>query len=116
MSGSTISGAFASGGWVMTVMMLRLSTIMEDRIQFKDVTMGKLRNPHPGEILKEEFLNEIGMSQNQLAYAIGVPGNRMHAIVNETRDITADTDLAALQVFQPVGRLFSAATDRSRHA
>ena len=34
----------------------------------KDVTMGQLRNPHPGEILKEEFLNEIGMSQNQLAY------------------------------------------------
>ena len=34
--------------------------------------MGQLRNPHPGEILKEEFLNEIGMSQNKLAEAIGV--------------------------------------------
>ena len=55
--------------------------------------MGQLRNPHPGEILKEEFLNEIGMSQNRLANAIGVPGNRIHAIVNGTRDITADTDL-----------------------
>ena len=44
--------------------------------------MGQLRNPHPGEILKEEFLNEIGVSQNQLAQAIGVPGNRIHAIVN----------------------------------
>ena len=43
--------------------------------------MGQIRNPHPGEILKEEFLNEIGMSQNQLAHAIGVPGNRIHAIV-----------------------------------
>ena len=29
--------------------------------------MGQLRNPHPGEILKEEFLNEIAVSQNQLA-------------------------------------------------
>jgi plasmid maintenance system antidote protein VapI len=28
--------------------------------------MGQLRNPHPGEILKEEFLKEIGVSQNQL--------------------------------------------------
>ena len=41
--------------------------------------MGQLRNPHPGEILKEEFLKEIGVSQNQLAQAIGVPGNRVHA-------------------------------------
>ena len=52
--------------------------------------MAQLRNPHPGEILKEEFLNEIGMSQNHLAHAIGV---RIHAIVNGTRDITGDTDL-----------------------
>ena len=55
--------------------------------------MAPLRNPHPGEILKEEFLSVIGMSQNQLAHAIGVPGNRIHAIVNGTRNITGDTDL-----------------------
>ena len=55
--------------------------------------MGQIRNPHPGEILKEEFLREIGMSQNQLGHAIGVPGNRIHAIVNGTRSVTADTDL-----------------------
>ena len=61
--------------------------------------MGQLRNPHPGEILKEEFLNEIGVSQNQLAQAIGVPGNRIHAIVNGTRDITADTDLRLCKFF-----------------
>jgi addiction module HigA family antidote len=63
-------------------------------------TIGELRNPHPGEILKEEFLNEIGMSQNQLAQSIGVPGNRIHAIVNGTRDITADTDLRLCRFFQ----------------
>jgi addiction module HigA family antidote len=61
--------------------------------------MGQLRNPHPGEILKEEFLNEIDMSQNRLAHAIGVPGNRIHAIVNGTRDITADTDLRLCKFF-----------------
>src|ERR1700681_4065460 len=61
--------------------------------------MGQLRNPHPGEILKEEFLNQIGMSQNQLAHAIGVPGNRVHAIVNGTRDITGDTDLRLCKFF-----------------
>jgi antitoxin HigA-1 len=61
--------------------------------------MARLRNPHPGEILKEEFLKEIGMSQNRLAHAIGVPGNRIHAIVNGTRDITADTDLRLCKFF-----------------
>ena len=61
--------------------------------------MGQLRNPHPGEILKHEFLNEIGISQNQLAHAIAVPGNRIHAIVNGTRDITGDTDLRLCKFF-----------------
>lgn len=59
----------------------------------------KLKNPHPGEILKIEFLDEIGMSQNALAKAIGVPSNRIHAIVNSTRDITADTDLRLCKYF-----------------
>lgn len=60
---------------------------------------GKLKNPHPGEILKYEFLDELGMSQNALAKAIGVPSNRIHAIVNGTRDITADTDLRLCKFF-----------------
>jgi addiction module HigA family antidote len=59
----------------------------------------QLRNPHPGEILKEEFLAEIDMSQNRLAHAIGVPANRIHAIVNGTRSITADTDLRLSRFF-----------------
>jgi len=61
--------------------------------------VAQLRNPHPGEILKEEFLAELDMSQNHLAKAIGVPGNRIHAIVNGTRDITADTDLRLCKFF-----------------
>src|SRR3954467_14055774 len=61
--------------------------------------MAELRNPHPGEILKQEFLAEIGMSQNALAQAIGVPGNRIHAIVAGTRSITADTDMRLCRFF-----------------
>src|SRR5258705_8703401 len=75
-------------------------TIIDPRKIRKEPIMGLLRNPHPGEIRKEEFLNEIGMSQNQLAHAIGVPGNRIHAIVNGTRDITADTDLRLCKFFR----------------
>src|SRR5262249_28297854 len=62
-------------------------------------SMVQLRNPHPGEILKVEFLKEIGMSQNQLAHAIGVSGNGIHAIVNGTRNITGDTDLRLCRFF-----------------
>lgn len=61
--------------------------------------MDWLHNPHPGEILKHEFLDEIGLSQNHLGQAIGVPGNRIHAIVNGTRDISADTDLRLCRFF-----------------
>ncbi len=61
--------------------------------------MTQLQNPHPGEILKEEFLVELSMSQNQLAQAIGVPPNRIHAIVKGTRDITADTDIRLSRFF-----------------
>jgi addiction module HigA family antidote len=62
--------------------------------------MAQIRNPHPGEILKHEFLDEIGMSQNHLAQAIGVPGNRIHAIIKGSRDVTADTDLRLCRFFR----------------
>ena len=47
----------------------------------------------PGEMLKEEFLAECGLSQNQLAKAIGISANRIAEIVNNRRRITADTAL-----------------------
>jgi addiction module HigA family antidote len=56
-------------------------------------------NPHPGLILRREFLARTGLSQNQLAQAIGVPGNRIHAIIKGARDITADTDLRLCRFF-----------------
>ncbi len=47
----------------------------------------------PGEMLKHEFLIEYGLSQNQLAKAIGISPNRVAEIVNNRRRITADTAL-----------------------
>jgi len=47
----------------------------------------------PGEVLKEEFLAEYGLSQNALAKAIGISPNRIAEIVNNRRRITADTAL-----------------------
>jgi antitoxin HigA-1 len=79
--------------------MSRSRTITPKHSTAMDKDMAQLHNPHPGEILKEEFLTEIGMSQNQLAHAIGVPGNRIHAIINRTRAITGDTDLRLCRFF-----------------
>jgi addiction module HigA family antidote len=45
----------------------------------------------PGEMLREEFLAEYGLSQNQLAKAVGISPNRIAEIVNNRRRITADT-------------------------
>ena len=47
----------------------------------------------PGNMLKDEFLVEYGLSQNQLAKAIGILPNRIAEIVNNRRRITADTAL-----------------------
>ena len=54
----------------------------------------------PGEILREEFLRPLGISINQLARDLGVPPNRVSAIVNGKRAITADTALRLGTYFQ----------------
>jgi addiction module HigA family antidote len=54
----------------------------------------KLLDPiHPGEILLEDFMKPLGISINQLARDLDVPPNRVSAIVNGIRSITADTAL-----------------------
>ena len=61
--------------------------------------MSKLKNVHPGEILLEEFLIPMDISQNKLARSIDVPPRRINEIVHGKRAITADTDLRLSQVF-----------------
>jgi addiction module HigA family antidote len=58
-----------------------------------------MRPIHPGEILREEYLNPLNMSANALAHAIGVPANRVSSIVAGVRGITADTALRLAMVF-----------------
>ena len=53
--------------------------------------MNKLKNIHPGEVLLEEFLVPMGLSQNRIAREIGVPPRRINEIVHGKRSITADT-------------------------
>jgi len=60
----------------------------------------KLTPIHPGEILREEFLEPMGISQYRLAKDISVPPRRINEIVHGKRSITADTALR-------LGRFFS---------
>ena len=53
----------------------------------------------PGELLKEEFLEPLGISQYRLAKEIGVPAQRIGQIVLGRRSITADTDLRLCRFF-----------------
>lgn len=58
-----------------------------------------LHNPHAGEILLEEFMKPIGISQNGLARAIRVPPRRINEIVQGQRALTADTYLRLARYF-----------------
>ncbi|QQR38805.1 HigA family addiction module antitoxin [Devosia rhizoryzae] len=58
-----------------------------------------LPNPHPGEILLEDFLKPMSISQNALARGIHVPPRRINEIVLGQRSVTADTDLRLARYF-----------------
>lgn len=59
----------------------------------------KLKPIHPGEVLLEEFLKPMNLSQNQLALAVRVPARRINEIVHGKRRITADTALRLARYF-----------------
>ena len=61
--------------------------------------MAKLPNIHPGEVLREEFLFPLKLSQNRVARDINVPPRRINEIVLEKRAVTADTALRLARYF-----------------
>lgn len=62
-------------------------------------TTDLIPNPTPGEVLLLEFIEPLGLSQNSVARAIGVPPRRINEIVLGKRSITADTDLRLSRYF-----------------
>jgi addiction module HigA family antidote len=58
-----------------------------------------MRPVHPGEVLREDFLAELGMSANALAKALNVPAPRINDIVRERRGVSADTALRLARYF-----------------
>ncbi len=69
-------------------------------IDFSDIAgRGRLSDIHPGEILNEDFLGPLGVSQYRLAQAVGVPPRRINEIVHGKRSISADTALRLARFF-----------------
>jgi addiction module HigA family antidote len=58
-----------------------------------------MRPIHPGEILREEYLQPLGISVNALATKLRVPATRLHEIIKERRSITADTAMRLARFF-----------------
>ncbi len=73
-----------------------------DEIDFSDVADGADLMPPvtPGEILRGDFMEPLGLSANALAKALHVPPNRITAILNGNRSITADTALRLARYFK----------------
>jgi antitoxin HigA-1 len=73
-----------------------------DEIDFSDVADGADLLPPitPGEILRGDFMEPLGLSANALAKALHVPPNRITAILNGNRSITADTALRLARYFK----------------
>ena len=70
------------------------------RVDVREVSTGKRLPPtHPGEIVREEFLDPMGISVYALAKAIKVPRSRVNDIVRGRRSITADTALRLARYF-----------------
>ena len=63
------------------------------------MTNRKLAPVHPGEVLQEEFLRPLGLSQNRLALEIGVPARRINEIVLRKRRVSAETALRLARYF-----------------
>src|SRR5512147_3059256 len=100
--GSTISGGSASSGGTATRIRSRSSTTTEEGT----MASKKLAPVHPGEVLLEEFLGPLGLSQYRLSREINVPPRRINEIVHRKRAITADTALRLARFFSTSERFW----------
>jgi antitoxin HigA-1 len=66
----------------------------------------RMKPPHPGEVLRHDYLEPLGMTSKALAVAIRVPASRMGAIVNGRRSITAPTAMRLARYFGSSARFW----------
>lgn len=98
--GSTNSGASASAGLMAMPAMSKWSTTTEEG------HVNTLRNVHPGDILKEEFLDPLAISAYRLAKETRIPQTRISGIIHQRRRISADTALRPARFFGTTPRFW----------
>jgi antitoxin HigA-1 len=91
----TISGESVLNGAMAMRLMLKLQIITRKSEKMTE----KLSPIHPGEVLLEEFIKPMNLSQNRLAIDIGVDARRINEIVLGKRSVTADTALRLARYF-----------------
>lgn len=79
---------------------------LDPRIERVVTTMGEITPVHPGEVLMEEFLEPLGVTQHRLAVEIAVPPRRINEIVHGKRRITANTALRLARYFGTTDRFW----------
>jgi len=90
------NGGFASSGEKATLMKWRSWITIEKEI---GMVRRKLSPVHPGDVLLEEFLKPLGLTQYRIAKDVNVPPRRINEIVHGKRAITADTALRLARYF-----------------
>ncbi|MGA2051944.1 MAG: HigA family addiction module antitoxin, partial [Opitutales bacterium] len=82
------------------------------RMNAKSSPSRRLPNVHPGEVLLEDFLKPLGLSQYRLAADLGIPESRVSEIVRGARGVTADTALRLARYFRTSHELWLNLQDR----
>jgi len=68
--------------------------------------MNNMRPIHPGEIIKEEYLEPLGMSANALAVALRIPAPRINDVIRQKRGISIDTALRLARYFNTTAQFW----------
>ena len=68
--------------------------------------MNNMRPIHPGEIIKEEYLEPLGMSANALAVALRIPAPRINDVIRQKRSISIDTALRLARYFNTTAQFW----------
>ena len=86
-------------------MTIRIEDI--EKVDFSDIATGETIGPvAPGDVLKHDFMAPVGLSARALAKAVGVPVNRITAIINGQRAVTAETAILLGEFFRVSPRMW----------
>jgi addiction module HigA family antidote len=95
-----ISGAFASGSWTAMPLMSNLQIIIRSLfMNIENTRERKIRPTHPGEMLREDFLTDYGLTVSRLARALGVSRQTVNELLRERRSLTPEMALRLARLF-----------------